>query len=1377
MIDFHVIIDTSDPELDTFYLDIKGTRYEYLPILDLNKMRTKVVKELKEDENGNPFVEEKTIYCEPEIDFKPGSRYLVMGNRAYTFVKSKVHLGPRGENFYDLTKMEYLLTNEGYIFKFCYVNWKRISEFINKAKYDLLSSNLEKVKKRLKRCELNTGESKRSGKPWYMLVYYKLEDVDGKITNFIDNENIPYEFPKMKFKKKVETIEEQSEAFDFLINYDKWLGLDYETNGFPFDDEEFYHMGVGISTQEGEGYYFDMDWMQVQAEKGDSSHWDYFLTRYEEFNEKKAEVCWTYNVSFEMRCTYLLYGKLYFYHEAASINKMQGLVKKNYSLKYTSMKNLYVSSWDNSFEYLSDNLGTMMEWKDPSYRHKASEVYYTNSLDEVEEWKRDENGEVLAGEYERLDCETKYFTESDIWKEIVRLFPRNEEELKLMIIERWGQPFKCIPSDIHTDYCPLDSFYTVLLPLKALQKYSEKALDCFDNNLRMGALLGIHGIPLDEDYRQKMEDISTSHILWSKLNLIKWWLNIQISRVPEEVKKFRGFKYYFANYLNGNGRKLTQSIVTPSDLKSVLNEIVDENGIIYYSKCNEIFGEEIGTWISSNIFDLVPEENSREFKALSQDYQTFFNDNCSYFCINPDSELEEERLLRFKWFDDNIVIDFSLDDVRQYYIWVIQLEQVKYLLNEVDQEIPRLVYSFLNDKGVIEEKDGYEISEWIKNSVFNFNSNNNFLDICLMAFNYYGDVFKEVMNWEEGVQFEDDENLEERMTKPITFNEEFFNEEVEEERDEKGNLIRILTRRDQYTRDYAALRYYERLKPYIENLGVETVKERCERIEKRVDEKTGKEYDEVVPYYNEYKLDVKQTKAYRDYLRNGDVLWCFIRLCGIDGLIVTKSLYPNDQGEFELIFRDQLITEEPFWEIPVNAASDGNFYWLCMLSFRDRIFGNYSTNKMFIKLYGSNDIMDKTIMGVTMFQYFFTCFRKYEKVLGTYIGGQFGSKYVHTCNKEDKNLICTERWYDENKHYLKVFSPYKVCEKQSKRWSAPMHTVPSKSEVKRCVTTPPGYLLSYFDISGAEIRTVAYQSNCKFFLDCYKEGRDVYITAAGIVEPGEDKSYYKAQRGKYKQILLGRLFGMGDELMAEMTESTLQESIERGNQMFKLMPEVEQYIQKKAEYCTLHEGVCDTILGDTMIMEGKRTDQWQRLGINQVIQGFTAIALADGFFNNIYQSYKTNEIIVRPVNVVHDSSQNLFETKHIFEICDFYSRNMREYLYEKYNVDWAFDTLVGVNYYDMVEISNLDKDKLSLKGTYTALKLLLDKLKADGVDYSIESIENENGESLTLTYDENYAEGFESDIPNSALKQSICQYKVSAMYEFDKSKYKAIIFR
>jgi hypothetical protein len=92
-------------------------------------------------------------------------------------------------------------------------------------------------------------------------------------------------------------------------------------------------------------------------------------------------------------------------------------------------------------------------------------------------------------------------------------------------------------------------------------------------------------------------------------------------------------------------------------------------------------------------------------------------------------------------------------------------------------------------------------------------------------------------------------------------------------------------------------------------------------------------------------------------------------------------------------------------------------------------------------------------------------YKKYIKVKSTYVGGLF--KDNDRLVKDTELLIPLRKAIDKNEEnaFVKMFPHFSVCEKSTKRWSSPYHTIIAHSDIKRIVSTPKGFLLSYFDIN------------------------------------------------------------------------------------------------------------------------------------------------------------------------------------------------------------------------------------------------------------------------------------------------------------------------
>lgn len=320
------------------------------------------------------------------------------------------------------------------------------------------------------------------------------------------------------------------------------------------------------------------------------------------------------------------------------------------------------------------------------------------------------------------------------------------------------------------------------------------------------------------------------------------------------------------------------------------------------------------------------------------------------------------------------------------------------------------------------------------------------------------------------------------------------------------------------------------------------------------------------------------------------------------------------------------------------------------------------------------------------------------------------------------------------------------------------------------------------DISGAEIRAISYISNDEYMLDCYSKKLDPYLTLAAQLDPEHDRAYHKQIRWKYKMILLGSIYGMGIQMLANMTGMPIEECTQKHTEMFNRMTGIGRFIKEYGTYCVEHEGRCNSIMGDTLQMNRNEKDRWARLGVNQVIQGFAACSLADGFFNVNYQSYMHPERIgnIRVWNTVHDSSQNYFQIDKLFEIRDYYYETLTEYLWNKYKVRYEFDVEVGANYFDMCEYKNLTQTKLELGGSYTAVKKLLDKIKSSGMlNFEIESLKRNDKEyECKLNCDGWYSDDFvpEQDEHIYARFANRGQYFMArAAYEQDRSNYTVVI--
>lgn len=240
---------------------------------------------------------------------------------------------------------------------------------------------------------------------------------------------------------------------------------------------------------------------------------------------------------------------------------------------------------------------------------------------------------------------------------------------------------------------------------------------------------------------------------------------------------------------------------------------------------------------------------------------------------------------------------------------------------------------------------------------------------------------------------------------------------------------------------------------------------------------------------------------------------------------------------------------------------------------------------------------------------------------------------------------------------------------------------------------------------------------------------------------------------------------MGDHSLAETAGITYDEAVEGSKKLFNIFSGLKKYIDEKSNYCINNNGNVDTVLKDKMSMSDEPKDRWGRLGINTLIQGFSATALACGFHNLIVQG-RIHNINIVPWLVVHDSCTKYFPIKDIFEIGEFYKEHFTQYLYKMLGILWEFDIEMGNNYGDRFEFKNIDKDTLQFSGNYISINPVLQKMKKE-LNITIKYMKSDEEIS-----ESNFLPKFGTGIVSDFMKKT-----GSPTYDVDYSKYKLIITR
>ena len=157
-----------------------------------------------------------------------------------------------------------------------------------------------------------------------------------------------------------------------------------------------------------------------------------------------------------------------------------------------------------------------------------------------------------------------------------------------------------------------------------------------------------------------------------------------------------------------------------------------------------------------------------------------------------------------------------------------------------------------------------------------------------------------------------------------------------------------------------------------------------------------------------------------------------------------------------------------------------------------------------------------------------------------------------------------------------------------------------------------------------EPRTLAYDSKCKNFVDDYENRRDVYFEMAkayselksqeeGTPMPS-DKEIKSLWRSKFKRILLGTTYGLGNKNLAMNLGSTVDQAIEMKRFFFNRFPEIEEYIERCRNYASEHNGLAWTMFGNKIRMDPRRIITQ---ALNYRIQGGASLFAVSGFWNAV----------------------------------------------------------------------------------------------------------------------------------------------------------------
>lgn len=365
----------------------------------------------------------------------------------------------------------------------------------------------------------------------------------------------------LDYKQKViHNCEEAIRAIDYFdsLPLDTNYGFDYETSGMPLD-KEFWISGASICTRNIGAF---ISFTDIRHEVGENSP-QFLLMKMKlgAFLKKRMDHIWTYNMQFEFQVSHRELGvDLYNLCDASVVNTMDGNHLKKFSLKWTAQNVLEVNVWDTDFDYLSDTIDAMLF---------------------VEE------GRLKKDKHKVLRVDKNTFEQTSEWQEICSKYPKYIGEFKSLLLEYWGNPFMCVPSDILGYYCNLDAFYTLMIYEKRKNDYSE---DCWKVNLdntRLGCRLMASGLYIDEPFRAKYEHYCHQMMAWGITYCAEARCHVKMAKhqaLATNIKRYKPEAVILLKdnkFFNGNAVEISKQLLLDHlDSMDAYDTGIDEGSLV-----------------------------------------------------------------------------------------------------------------------------------------------------------------------------------------------------------------------------------------------------------------------------------------------------------------------------------------------------------------------------------------------------------------------------------------------------------------------------------------------------------------------------------------------------------------------------------------------------------------------------------------------------------------------------------------------------------------------------------------------------------------------------------------------------------------------------
>lgn len=336
--------------------------------------------------------------------------------------------------------------------------------------------------------------------------------------------------------------------------------------------------------------------------------------------------------------------------------------------------------------------------------------------------------------------------------------------------------------------------------------------------------------------------------------------------------------------------------------------------------------------------------------------------------------------------------------------------------------------------------------------------------------------------------------------------------------------------------------------------------------------------------------------------------------------------------------------------------------------------------------------------------YNYKMYKKFSKLLSTYVDGKVGRKSVYEVDKASYSngdkFTRREREYSKDrvlpadKMYMSQTS-FKVNMADTGRWTAGIHNLPASDVIKGIFTSRfKGGCIAMPDGSQMEVRTLAAECGDEALLQAFKDGVDIHRFFASRIYQVPYDEVQKWQRGLAKNAVFGLLYGESEQAFAD---SYLNGDLVRAHEIFEGMfsgfPRIKEYIDRKhKQYQDERKVTTLTQRFINLANSRENPNRLLRMSQNYPIQA-SAEDIAGVILYKLCEWLEENNMKSKPFCFIHDSIEIDIHPDEAFFIIDKLDYLFNKFPLEEFNVPVACDIPISMNMGTEIEVKHIEADK------------------------------------------------------------------------------------